>query len=518
MTTVETGTATVGTGAATIAVEGLRKAYARNTVLHDLSLEFHAGRVYGLLGENGAGKSTFAKILAGLEHADSGRIVIDGRPHTFRAPKDALNVGVAIITQEQTLALDRSVAENVFYGQLDSRFGMVNRRALRQRFDRLRDEAGFTELTGGAIVRTLSLAQRQQVEILRALGRDSRLIIMDEPTAILSLVETKQLLGLVRELAAAGRIILLISHFLEDVLAVADEVVVLRDGDVTFNGPAAGQTPRSLTEHMVGRVVDIEHQPPEPVPPDAPVRLEVDGLTRADGIGPVSFTVKAGEIVGLAGLVGAGRTEVARSVFGVDKMTAGRIAVDGVELRRPTPRRAIRRGVALVSEDRKESGLSLIHSVRENSSLVVRGWFARLGFRTPRSEKSAVGQATLAMTVKARSIEQSVWQLSGGNQQKVMFTKWVMSKPKVLIVDEPTRGVDVGAKAQIYDIIRGLARDGIAILIISSEIEEVMGLSNRVLVMRRGRLAGEFPWAEASRAEVIATAFGDFGEGNDHDV
>ncbi|MDR1294544.1 MAG: sugar ABC transporter ATP-binding protein [Bifidobacteriaceae bacterium] len=506
---------TTAVSAPLISIEGLAKSYARNTVLHDLNLGLHAGRVYGLLGENGAGKTTFAGILSGLTHADSGHILIDGEPHAFRVPKDALDQGIAIITQEQSLALDRSVAENVFSGQLASTLGFVRTRALREQFTSLRDSVGFTDLHAGTVVRSLSQAKRQQVEILRALARDARVLIMDEPTAILSIAETQHLLQLIRRLAEDGRLVLLISHFLEDVLSVADEVIVLRDGAVTFAGPTEGQTPRTLTQHMVGRAVEIEHKRPTRVAPDAPVRLAVTGLTRTDGIGPVSFHVRAGEIVGMAGLVGAGRSEVARAIFGLDKISSGTVAVDGVELRRLTPHNAIRHGLAFVSEDRKHDGLSLVHSVRENASLVVRRKFARFHFRTVRPEKSAVGRHTDHMMVKASSIEQSVWQLSGGNQQKVMFAKWVMTNPTVLIVDEPTRGVDVGAKAQIYDIILGLAAQGIAIVIISSEIEEVMGLAHRLLVMRRGRVVREFDWGATSRAEVIAAAFGDYEQEDD---
>jgi ABC-type sugar transport system ATPase subunit len=240
--------------------------------------------------------------------------------------------------------------------------------------------------------------------------------------------------------------------------------------------------------------------------------LKVENLLRSDGIGPVSFEIKAGEIVGMAGLIGAGRTETARSIFGADPLESGTITIDGHEVHKPSPQASIKLGLGMVTENRKEDGLSLIHSIRENDSIVVRKKFSRFGFRSVRAEKQAVLEVTSATEVKANSIEQFAWQLSGGNQQKVLFSKWMMARPKVLIVDEPTRGVDVGAKAQIYEIIRDLAARGIAILIISSEIEEVMGLSHRLLVMRRGKLAAEIAWGEANRAQVIATAFGDYGK------
>ncbi|MDR1710482.1 MAG: sugar ABC transporter ATP-binding protein [Propionibacteriaceae bacterium] len=493
-----------------LSVRSLRKSYARNVVLHDVDLDFRPGRVYGLLGENGAGKSTLAKIVSGLIEADSGTVEVEGQARHFKAPKDALAQGISIITQEQTLALDRSAAENVFSGNLPQRAGFVKEKELRGEFARVAGKLGFSDIAAATVVKTLSIAKRQQVEIMRALARGSRLIIMDEPTAILSTVETQQLLQLIRRLADEGLVILLISHFLEDVLSVADDVVVLRDGAVTYFGPATGQTPRSLTEHMVGRVIDFEHQRPAPLSEHAPVRLRVEGLRRADGIGPVSLTIRAGEIVGMAGLIGSGRTEVARAIFGADPKVAGTVTVDDVEIAHASPRVSVRHGLGMVCENRKEQGLSLIHSIRDNDSIVVRDRFARFGFRTVRAEKAAVRAVVERTDVKCRSMEQPIWQLSGGNQQKVLFAKWMMAEPKVLIVDEPTRGVDVGAKAQIYDIIADLAAQGVAILIISSEIEEVMGLSHRLLVMRRGQLVREFAWGEASRAEVIAAAFGDY--------
>lgn len=491
-----------------LAISDVTKSYAGNTVLRGVTQDFRTGTVYGILGENGAGKSTLTKIIAGLEHRDGGTIRIGSEPVEFRAPRDALARGISVITQEQTLVLDRSVAENVLLGQLERRFGVVRERATGQRFAELRDRIGFTSLRARTTVRSLSLAQRQQVEILRAIARGSRLIIMDEPTAILSSVETEQLLRLIRRLADSGIVVLLISHFLEDVLAVADEVIVLRDGAVTFSGPTAGQTLSSLTGYMVGRLVEFDQRAPAPVPDDAPVRLEVRDLVRADGVGPVSLSVRAGEIVGLAGLIGSGRTEIVRALFGVDRAGAETVLVDGAPLRLGSARRSIGAGLAMVSENRKEDGLSLIHSIRENASLVVREEFSVAGLRAVRREKAAVTTAIRLTDVRATSIEQRVWSLSGGNQQKVLLTRWTMRRPKVLIVDEPTRGVDIGAKAQIHDLLRKLAADGMAILLISSEVEEVMALAHRLLVMRTGRIVQEFRWGEAERSQVIEAAFG----------
>jgi rhamnose transport system ATP-binding protein len=498
-----------------LTISHVSKSYAGNPVLKDVELTFDPGRVYGLLGENGAGKSTLTRIVTGLETPDAGTLAVDGEPVAFRAPKQALARGIAVITQEQTLVLDRSVAENVLLGRLDRRAGFVDDSAVRRRFETVRDQVGFDRLEARTRVVDLSLAMRQQVEILRAIARGSRLIIMDEPTAILSSVETQQLLELIRRLAASGITILLISHFLEDVLAVADDVVVLRDGAVTYTGPAEGQTVSSLTRHMVGRLVEIDHQAPAPLSEAAATRLEVRGLRRADGIGPVDLSVRAGEIVGMAGLIGAGRTEIARSIFGADRRIGGQVLIDGAPVRAGSPQAGIAAGIGMITENRKEDGLSLVHSVRENASLVVRSVFARLGLRAVRREKEAVGTATRLMELRATSIEQPVWSLSGGNQQKVLFTRWTMARPKVLIVDEPTRGVDIGAKAQIHGALRTLAAEGMAILLISSDIEEVMGLSHRLLVVRSGRIVERFAWGEADRHRVIETAFGGPTEGVD---
>lgn len=489
-------------------LKNITKAYAGNVVLKSVEYSFAEGRVYGILGENGAGKSTLMRIISGLELPDRGTLHIDGHPVRFRAPKAALDAGITIMTQEQTLVPERSVAENVFMGQWSHTVGWVRDRQVLNRFDKLKEQVGFTHLDGAIRVSSLSLAARQKVEILRAVAHNSRMIIMDEPTAILSAVETKQLLELVQQLAAQGVAILMISHFLEDVLSVADDIIVLRDGQVTLHAPAAEQTPETLTSAMAGREVDYDSSEPPRVPDDAPIRLQVDELVVPPANDPVSVHVRAGEIVGLAGLIGSGRTELARTIFGADKPKSGTVTIDGRPLGPGSTRKAIKAGLSMVPENRKEEGLSLIHSIQENTSIVARDQFAWATFRTTRKELRAVTQAMQERQVKADSPTQPVWMLSGGNQQKVLFGKWTLKRPKVLIVDEPTRGVDVGAKRQIHSALRSLAAEGIAILLISSEIEEVMALSHRLMVMHRGRLVNEFSWGSVGRTEILRVAFG----------
>lgn len=489
-------------------LEGITKAFASNVVLEGIDAKFSEGKVYGILGENGAGKSTLIKIISGLEHPNSGDIRIQGSVARIKSPRAALDAGITVITQEQTLVPARSVAENVYLGQWPGRKGFVRDKQMIRQFEDLRDRVGFDHLDPRARTSSLSLAARQQVEILRAIAHDSRVLIMDEPTAILSAVETQQLLQLIRKLASQGVCVLLISHFLEDVLSVADDVLVLRDGKVTLNGPAAGQSPDSLTAAMVGREVEFDQSAPSPVAKDAPVRLAVHELTAANGVGPIALEVRAGEIVGLAGLVGSGRTELARAIFGADKVVSGSVEVDGSPLQLGSTRRSIREGIGMISENRKEDGLSLIHSIRENTSIVARSDYSVAGFRTEKPEKAAVARAMVETQVKAVDQQQALWSLSGGNQQKVLFSKWTIKRPKVLIVDEPTRGVDVGAKGQIHAVLRQLASEGIAILLISSEVEEVMAMSHRLLVMHQGLLIHEMPWGTADRTEIIRAAFG----------
>jgi ABC-type sugar transport system ATPase subunit len=498
-----------GKRAPAIAVRGVGKSYGGVPVLRDVDLDISPGEVHGLVGENGAGKSTLLKILGGAITADSGTLHLDGDPVSIGNPRDAIARGISMISQEGALVPAQTVLENVFLARWSNYAGFQRVRRDRRRFDEL------IELTGFAIdpreqVGRLPIGTQQQVEILRALARGARVLALDEPTAVLAEHDKENLLALIRTLAASGMTVILVSHFLDEVLAVADRVTVLRDGSLVLTGDASAHTPASLVRHMVGREVDILYPEPTPVPPDAPVRLSARGLRRGM-VQDVTFSVRAGEILGIGGLVGSGRTETLRMLFGADKATAGVVEVDGKALPRLTPRRSMAAGVAMVPESRKEQGLVMARSVKDNvalSSLGSRRWgpFVRLF-----AERSAVEDVSRAVDVRANRKDVEISTLSGGNQQKALFAKWLLRAPKVLLIDEPTRGVDVAAKGQIHRLITSLAADGMAVVCVSSEIEELLGLSHRVLVLRHGRLAGDFPRG-TPREVVIAAAFGDEGE------
>jgi rhamnose transport system ATP-binding protein len=459
-----------------------------------------------LVGENGAGKSTLAKIIGGVYQADQGEVLVDGHPVRFGAPRDALAAGIATIAQELALVPARSVMENVYLGVEPRRFGVVQREELRRRFDRLNERTGFG-LRAEALVGDLRTAEQQKVEILRAIARNARLILMDEPTASLTSDETERLLAIVRRLAASGAAIVLVSHFLDEVLAVADEVTVMRDGRIVRTSPATSETTDSLVAAMIGRRIDLAFPPRAPVPRNAPVVLAAEGLWRRGAIEDISLEIRAGEIVGLAGLVGSGRTEVARALFGADRLDAGHILVEGRPVTIHTPRDAAAAGIAMLPESRKEQGLFMERSVRDNATIARLPDLSPHGVVDLRRERRVAQEAVAAVDVRTRSIEAPVVTLSGGNQQKVLFAKWLLLRPKVLLADEPTRGVDVGAKRQIYDLLVRLAGEGMAVLLISSEIEEVLGLSHRILVLRAGRVVAEFDGAAATKDAVMNAAF-----------
>jgi ABC-type sugar transport system ATPase subunit len=499
----------VGKLAPAIAVRGVGKSYGGVSVLREVDLDIAPGEVHGLVGENGAGKSTLLKILGGAISADSGTLRFDGAPVTIGNPRDAIAHGVSMISQEGALVPARSVLENVFLARWSNRAGFQRVKQDRRRFDELIEFTGFS-IDPRAQVGRLPIGTQQQVEILRALARETRVLALDEPTAVLPEHDKENLLALIRRLAADGMTVILVSHFLDEVLAIADRVTVLRDGSLVLTGDASAQTPTSLVRHMVGREIDILYPEPAPVPADAPVRLSAHGLRRGL-VRDVALSVRAGEILGIAGLVGSGRTETLRMLFGADKAAAGVVEVDGKALSRPTPRRSMAVGVAMVPESRKEQGLVMARSVRDNVALASLGSRRWGPFVRRPVERSAVEHVSRTVDVRATRKDVAISTLSGGNQQKALFAKWLLREPKVLLIDEPTRGIDVAAKGQIHQLITSLAADGMAVVCVSSEIEELLGLSHRVLVLRRGRLVGEYPRG-TPREVLMAAAFGDEGE------
>ncbi len=486
----------------------ISKRFPGVVALERVSLDVFPGEILAVVGENGAGKSTLMKILSGALQPDEGAIFLDGRPVRFVNPRQALAHGIGIIYQELSVIDALSVGENVFLGRLPERAGMPGTvdwprlwRASAEVLQRV--GAPFDPRTP---VRELSVAQKQLVEIARALSQDVRVLILDEPTSSLSLQETERLFEILRGLRAQGVAIIYISHRLEEVFALADRVTVLRDGRVVGTLPISEATREGLIRMMVGRDLSAYYREVRSSPGAA--RLEVRNLARSGVLHGVSLTVRAGEIVGLAGLVGSGRTELARCLFGVDPVDAGEILIDGNPVTINNPQDAVRHGIVLVPEDRKLQGLVLILSVRENIALPVLHRLARFGFPSHRRERELAQSFVERLRIRTPSLEQRVLNLSGGNQQKVVLARALATQPKVLILDEPTRGIDVGAKAEVHALIAELAEAGMAILLISSELPEVLSMSHRVLVMSGGRIVAEFPREEATEERVLAAATG----------
>ncbi len=489
-----------------VELRGVGKSFGGLPVLEDIDLRLEPGSVHALVGENGAGKSTLSKIIAGVYTADTGVMLIDGEEASFSTPREALDRGIATIAQELALVPGLSVAENVFLGREPRTFGWVNRRALRQQFVALAARTGF-ELDPDALVGSLRTADQQKVEILRALARGASLIIMDEPTASLPAHDTELLHAVVRQLAASGHTVVLVSHFLSEVLELADTVTILRDGRLIRTAPAAQETEASLIEGMLGRTLGSVF-PPKPAAPDAaPAVLTVTGLT-APGVSNVSFTVHAGEIVGLAGLVGAGRSEIAHAIFGANRRGAGTVVVGDAECPPSSIPQALRRGIFLIPESRKEQGLVLGRSIRQNVTLSNLGQVSSAGWVRDGAERREARSMLDRVTV-AGDDRRPVSALSGGNQQKVLFARALQQSRSVLIADEPTRGVDVGSRRAIYDLIVEQADQGIGVLVISSDVEELLGLAHRILVVRGGRIVGEYAGEQMTEENVLTAAFAD---------
>lgn len=476
--------------------------------LQSVDAAVQAGTVHALVGENGAGKSTLGKIMAGVLLPDEGRVEVDGQPAELRSPRQALEMGITMVAQELSLVPHRSARDNVFLGTESVRGPLVDEKRDRARVARLVEEYGI-EVDPDQLVGRMSVADQQKVEILRSLARNAQLIVMDEPTARLSSSEARVLRQMVRRLADGGVTVVYVSHFLEEVLTIADRVTIMRDGRVVRTSPAPSETRASLIEGIVGRSLETVFPARRPPPPEAPPVLEVKGLGREGVFQEVDFTVREGEIVTLAGLVGSGRSETARAIFGADRATEGQMVLDGAPYAPRSPRDAIRAGVAMVPESRTAQGLLGKMTVRANTTLAHLSLFALPGgFLRSRPEMEAAAEAARTVRLTGATIESMITQLSGGNQQKTLFGRWLVSRPRLFIADEPTRGVDVGAKRGIYDLLVGLAAAGMAVLIVSSELEEVLGLSHRVLVMSNGRLAGEVAGDDATETSVMELAFG----------
>ena len=488
-----------------VELRDVSKHYGGVLALDDVSIAVKRGSVHALVGENGAGKSTLGKLVAGVIAPDGGTILLDGTPVSFRSPKEALERGIALISQEPSVVPRLSVAENVLLGAEPRAGGFVKRPALRRRYDELSREAGFG-LAAGASAGRLRTAEQQQVEILRAFARDARVIVMDEPSAALSGQDTERLHQIIRSQKDAGRTVILISHFLQEVLDLADTVTVLRDGRIVSSVPASEATEESLVEAMLGRPLTAAFPPRTPPPAEAPTVLAVRGL-KARGVADATLKVRRGEIVGLAGLVGAGRTELARAIFGADRVDAGEIDF-GAGARHGGPRGSLRAGMAMIPESRKDAGLIFTRSITENVTLSNLERLSRLAIVRRGAER--VEAASILERCNVRGARQSarVGALSGGNQQKALFARMLMCSPRLLIADEPTRGVDIGAKRAIYDILVSLAEQGLGILLISSELEEIIGLSHRVVVMSRGRTVASLTGSEVTEAAILAAAFG----------
>ncbi len=491
-----------------IAMRGIVKSYPGVKALRSVDLVVQPGQVMGLVGENGAGKSTLLKVLAGAVLADEGTIDVDGETVSFRNPRDSQRAGIAVIYQELMLAEHLSIAENVYAGREPaSRWGTVDFRTMRRNTAELLAELGIKASPTDEVGR-LNVARRQMVEIAKALSMDARLIVMDEPTSSLTEDEVETLLDLVRGLRARGVSVVYVSHRMREIFAVADAITVMRDGALIGVKRVDEVTPDQVVNMMVGRdLLDVYGVRSSPRPAGTPV-LEVRNLQAGPRVQDVSFSVAAGEIVGMAGLIGAGRSETALAVFGEGRVTSGSVFVDGKAVQRRNAREAIAAGIAYVPEDRKQQGLFLGLPIRSNISSACLDDMCTNGVVSTRKDRALAHRMSKDLQVKAASSEVSVGTLSGGNQQKVVLARWLARQPRVLILDEPTRGVDIGAKAEIYRLIRTIAADGVAVLMISSELPEVLGLADRVLVMREGRLVGEFGYGEADEQQVMALATG----------
>lgn len=483
----------------------IEKRYFGVPVLRGVNLRLAPGRVLGLVGENGAGKSTLMNILGGVVQADNGTMQFAGETYLPQTPADATGRGVAFVHQELNLFTNLSIAENLFLPHLPNLANLARRKTMRTKAAELLAAVNL-KIAPDTLVENLSPGERQLVEIAKALGQDARLMIFDEPTTSLTDRETQQLFALIERLRRQGIAVIYISHVLADIFRLCDELLVLRDGEVVAAGGKEEFTPESLITLMVGRSLSQLYPSRQTQPTDETV-LVAESLTQPGVLEDVSFTLQRGEVLGLAGLMGAGRTELARILFGLDPCARGSIRLNGTEIRHRSTRERIQSGMALLTENRREEGLLMDAGVADNIALAALAGFANKGMIASARLNEAVNKAVAAVQIKGVShTEQAVRTLSGGNQQKVVLAKWLLQNPSVFILDEPTRGVDVGARAEIYRLINQLTEQGAGVLFISSEIEELIGMCDRLLVMRQGTITASFTRNEFDREQILSAA------------
>ncbi len=482
-------------------IENIDKSFPGVKALDDVSFEVERGTIHALVGENGAGKSTLIKILAGIFQSESGKIIFDGAEQRFKTPNEAQQAGISVVHQEFKLSEPLTVAENIFLGHLIYRHGLVDWKAMQQKTKELMKELAI-DIGPNEIVNTLSVAKKQIVEICKAINLKAKLLIMDEPSATLTVKEQEIMFSIIRKLNKEGITIIYISHRLEEVFDLANRVTVLRDGKHIDTLPIGEVDRKKLISLMVGREL-VDEYPKEKVPIGETV-LEVKGLTRKNVIEDVNFHVKRGEILGFAGLVGSGRTETARAVLGIDKRDAGEIKLYGKPINHTSFKSSIDDGLGLVPEDRKDCGLVQILAVKENICMVSMKDIIVGGVVRSKLEDQYGAEYVKKLRISTPSLETEAQYLSGGNQQKVVIAKWLMKQSDIIFMDEPTRGVDVGAKTEIYMLMNEIVRQGKSIIMISSELPEILGMSDRIMVMHEGRIVGEMTSEEASQESIMA--------------
>jgi inositol transport system ATP-binding protein len=484
--------------------EGISKFFPGVKALDNVSLRIKPGSVHALMGENGAGKSTLMKCLIGMYRPDKGTIRIKGEPVQFQDTMDALRSGISMIHQELNLVPYMTVAENIWLGREPMKYGFVDHGKLNQQTQELLNKLNI-RLKADRLVGELSIASQQMVDIAKAVSWNSDIVIMDEPTSALTETEVAHLFTIIRDLRAQGKAIIYISHKMDEIFAITDEISIFRDGTWVGSNSTTAFTRQSLITQMVGR--ELTQLFPKFNSAIGEEVLTVRNLTCKDRFTDVSFSVRKGEILGVAGLVGAGRSEVMESLFGMESFDSGEVLIDGVPVKIDSPSTAIEKGMAFLTEDRKKSGLFLVLSVLENMSIVnMPDYIGKSGFVSHMKMAQDCMEQIRKLNIKTPTMDQIINNLSGGNQQKVLIARWLLAQPKILILDEPTRGIDVGAKAEIYRLISELANRGVAIIMVSSELPEILGMSDRVMVMHGGRITGILDKEEADQETILSLA------------